>query len=158
MGQAAFAEVCRQPPNTSQQILHPAKYVGQQEPTATAFPQVAAGKGFRKLSEGMLGEFDHAILVRQYGTTREAGAIAPHWKGGRYSLIENKLQGRVILRYVSEGHSAQIAQAFFRIYVQALHRKWNKMGVAGERETPLSGLSDAARHPLRPSAALSSAA
>ena len=142
MGQAAFAEVFRHPPDTSQQVLHPAKYFDHIVPTVPAFPQVAVGKGFKNLSEGMLGELDHAILIRQYGTSQEAGAIAPHWKGGRYSLIENKLQGRVILRYVSEWDSAQIAQDFFRIYGQALRKKWKKMEVAGEGDDTLSGMGD----------------
>lgn len=142
MGKAAFAEVFRRPPDTSQQILHPAKYFDHTEPTNPAFPQVAAGKGFKNLSQGMLGELDHAILIRQYGTTHEAGSIAPHWKGGRYSLIESKSQGRVILRYVSEWDSTEIAQDFFRIYGQALRKKWKKMEVAGESNDTLSGMGD----------------
>jgi hypothetical protein len=142
MGKAAFAEVFRHPPDTSQQILHPAKYFDRIEPTSPAFPQVAAGKGFRNLSEGMLGELDHAILIRQYGTSQEAVAIAPHWKGGRYSLIENKSEGRVILRYVSEWDSTEIARDFFRIYGQTLRKKWKKIEIASESEDTLSGKGD----------------
>ena len=48
----------------------------------------------------------------------EADDIAPHWKGGRYSLIENKAQERVILRYVSEWDSPESAQDFFHFYPQ----------------------------------------
>src|SRR5207302_679356 len=102
MGKAAFADVFRHPPDTTQQILHPAKYFDRLEPTNPAFPQVEPGRGFKTLSEGMLGELDHSILIRQYGTTGQADSIAPHWKGGRYSLFENKSKSRVILRYVSE--------------------------------------------------------
>src|SRR6266571_4460389 len=40
MGQSAFAEIFRRPPNTTQQILHPAKYFDHVEPTAPVFPQV----------------------------------------------------------------------------------------------------------------------
>src|SRR5579863_4829279 len=98
-GAASFAEVFRRPPDTSQQILHPDKYFDHVEATQPAFPKIAPGKGFKDLSEGMLGELDHSILLRQYGAGQEAADIAPHWKGGRYSLIENKKQQRVILRY-----------------------------------------------------------
>ena len=51
---------------------------------------VSLGKGYKPLTEGMLGELDHAILIRQYATAAEAKAIAPHWKGGRYWLVENR--------------------------------------------------------------------
>ncbi len=81
MGVAAFAEVFRHPPDTSQQILHPEKYFDHVEATQPPFPKITPGKGFKDLSEGMLGELDHSILLRQYGTGQEAGDIAPHWKG-----------------------------------------------------------------------------
>jgi hypothetical protein len=142
MGKAAFAEVFRHPPDTSQQILHPAKYFDHIEPTRPAFPQLAPGKGYKDLSEGMLGELDHAILIRQYGTSQEAGAIAPHWKGARYSLVENKSEARVILRYVSEWDSAEIAGDFFRFYGKVLRKKWKKMDVTAERDDSLSGTGD----------------
>ncbi len=142
MGKAAFAEVFHHPPDTSQQILHPAKYFDHIEPTQPALPRVAPGKGYKDLSDGMLGELDHAILIRQYGTSQEASAIAPHWKGGSYSLIENKSQARVILRYVSEWDSVEIAGDFFRFYGQALRKKWKKIDVTGERDDTLSGIGD----------------
>jgi len=142
LGKAAFAEVFRHPPDTSQQILHPAKYFDHIGPTRPALPQVAPGKGYKDLSEGMLGELDHAILIRQYGTSQEAGAIAPHWKGGRYSLIENKSQERVILRYVSEWDTTEIAQDFFRFYRTVLRKKWKKMEVSAEQDDTLWGTGD----------------
>jgi hypothetical protein len=154
LGQAAFAEVFRRPPDTSQQILHPAKYFSHSEPTHPAFPQVAAGKGYKDLSEGMLGELDHAILIRQYGTSQEAAAIAPHWKGGRYSLLENKSQSRVILRYVSEWDSAEIARDFFHFYRQALRKKWKKMDVAAEKDDTLAGIGDDGYFVVRQAGAL----
>jgi hypothetical protein len=154
MGKAAFAEVFRHPPDTSQQILHPAKYFDHIEPTRPAFPQLAHGKGYKDLSEGMLGELDHSILIRQYGTSQQAGAIAPHWKGGRYSLVENKSEARVILRYVSEWDSAEIAGDFFRFYGQVLRKKWKKMDVTAERDDSLSGMGDDGYFVVRRSGAL----
>jgi hypothetical protein len=142
MGGAAFSEVFRHAPDTSQQILHPAKYFDHVQPSSPAFPRLAAGKGYRDLSEGMLGELDHAILIRQYGTNQESAAIAPHWKGGRYSLRENKSQGRVILRYVSQWDSAEIASDFFRLYGQVLRKKWKKMDVSQQSADMLSGIGD----------------
>jgi hypothetical protein len=142
MGKAAFAEVFRHPPSTSQHILHPDKYFDHVEPIAPALPQVNAGKGFKDLSEGMLGELDHAILIRQYGTTQEAAAIAPHWKGGRYSLMENKSRDRIILRCVSEWDSPEIARDFFRIYGQVLRKKWKRMSIALAAPATLSGTGD----------------
>jgi hypothetical protein len=142
MGKTAFAEVFRRPPETTQHILHPEKYFDRQQPAAPAFPPVAPGKGFKDLSEGMLGELDHAILIRQYGTREQADSIAPHWKGGRYWLIENKSKDRIILRYVSEWDSPEVARTFFRVYGEVLRKKWKKMEVSAESEETLSGTGD----------------
>jgi hypothetical protein len=142
MGKDAFGEVFRRPPETTQQILHPAKYFGHVAPATPAFPKIDPGKGFKDLSEGMLGELDHAILIRQYGTREQADSIAPHWRGGRYWLIENKSKSRVILRYVSEWDSPAVAQDFFRFYEQVLRKKWKKMEVTGQSKERLTGGGD----------------
>jgi len=142
MGKAAFSEVFRRPPETSQQILHPAKYFDGAPPTAPAFPEVALGKGYKELVEGMLGELDHAILIRQYGTTAQADSIAPHWKGGRYSLLESKKAGRLVLRYVSEWDSPETAREFFGFYPQVLRKKWKKMEISRETGDTISGTGD----------------
>jgi len=142
LGKAAFAELFRHPPDTTQQILHPRKYFDHLEPTAPEFPPVAPAKGFKDLSEGMLGELDHAILIRQYGTSEQADSIAPHWKGGRYRLIENKTRTRVVMQYVSEWDSPEIAKDFFALYAKVLRKKWKKMDVMGEGEGRLSGTGD----------------
>jgi hypothetical protein len=141
-GAASFAEVFRHPPDTSQQILHPDKYFDHVEATQPSFPKIAPGKGFKDLSEGMLGELDHSILLRQYGAGEEAADIAPHWKGGRYSLIENKKQQRVILRYVSQWDSPESARDFFRFYPRALGKKWKKLEIAVQNDDTVSGTGD----------------
>ncbi len=142
MGKAAFAEVFKHPPDTTQQILHPQKYFGHVEPAEPDFPGVADRKGFKDLSEGMLGELDHAILIRQYGSKSEAERIAPHWRGGRYLLIENRPSSRVILQYVSQWDSDEVAGEFFRFYRGVLGKKWKKLEIASESDDALSGLGD----------------
>jgi hypothetical protein len=142
MGKAAFSEVFRQPPDTTQQILHPQKYFDHVEPVDPEFPYVSPGKGFKELSDGMLGELDHAILIRQFGTRSQADKISPHWKGGRYSLLEDKLRTRVILQYASQWDSEATAREFFHFYRQVLQKKWKKMQVAAETANELSGTGD----------------
>src|SRR4029077_4265024 len=51
MGKAAFAEVFRRPPETTQQILHPAKYFDRPQPATPDLPKVQLPKGFKDLTE-----------------------------------------------------------------------------------------------------------
>jgi hypothetical protein len=142
MGKAAFAEVFKRPPDTTQQILHPSKYFEHVEAAEPAYPQLSPGKGYKGLSEGMLGELDHSILLRQYATRDKAEAISPHWKGGRYLLIENKAKDRVILRYVSEWDSPEVAGDFFGCYELVLRKKWKNIEVTAGSEGVFSGKGD----------------
>lgn len=142
MGKDGFTEVFRHPPTTSQQILHPAKYFERVEPAIPVFPPLALGKGYKDLTDGMLGELDHAILIRQYGTAAQADAIASHWKAGRYLLLENRSKARIVLRYVSEWDSPDIARDFFRLYRQVLRKKWKSMDIAHESAEEISGTGD----------------
>jgi hypothetical protein len=142
LGKAAFAEVFRNPPRTSQHILHPEKYFDRVEATEPPFPPVSLGRGYKELAEGMLGELDHAILIRQFGTAPEAAEIPPRWRGGRYLLVENPRQRRIVLRYVSQWDSESTARAYFRFYLRALRKKWKKMDLDEENAALASGAAD----------------
>jgi hypothetical protein len=149
MGKSGFSEVFRHAPDTTQQILHPQKYFDHVEAADPEFPELTVGKSFKSLSDGMLGELDHSILIRQFGSKSQADEIAPHWRGGRYSLLENKSHSRIILQYASQWDSEGMARKFFHFYRQVLSKKWKKMEISSETENTISGTGDDGRFIVR---------
>jgi len=141
-GRAGFAEVFRRPPVSTQQILHPERYFSSALPTSPALPSLGWRRGYKHLVEGSIGELDHAILLRQYAGKQAADEVAPHWRGGRYGLLENKGEQRVVLLYVSEWEQPTIARKFLRLYRDILKKKWKKMEVASEAEDHIAGIGD----------------
>ena len=65
-GTAAFAEVFRRPPVSTQQMLHPEKYFAGAQPTRPPLPELPEARGYKALIDGGFGELDHAILLEQY--------------------------------------------------------------------------------------------
>jgi hypothetical protein len=142
MGQRAFVEVFRNPPVSTQQILHPEKYFRKVTPTAPDFPRLHLSHGYKRLAESSMGELDHAILLQQYTTRQQADAVYPHWLGGRYALFENKSEGRVVLVYASQWDSVTVARTYFELYEQVLRKKWKKMEIGSKTQDTLTGLGD----------------
>ena len=60
-GAAGFTEVFRNPPVSSQQILDPEAYFGQRIPTKPRIPRVRLGRGYKTISQGEVGQWDHSI-------------------------------------------------------------------------------------------------
>ncbi|HZT32037.1 MAG TPA: hypothetical protein VFA33_19270 [Bryobacteraceae bacterium] len=141
-GKAAFGEVFHRPPESTQQILHVDKYFSGVKPTEPALPVPPQRKGFKDLIEGSIGELDHRILLEQYLGKEMSREVAPHWRGGRYRLLERKSPERVILSYVSEWDEAAAARKYFQLYRRLLAKKWKKMTVARETEDAVAGEGD----------------
>jgi hypothetical protein len=114
-GQAGFEAVFVEPPQTTQQILHPEAYFEKRPAENVALPKVAIAKGFRQLTEGNLGELDHQILLRQF-RVEDWQAISEGWRGGAYKLWENRRTGQVLLLYGSVWETESAAKRFFDVY------------------------------------------
>ena len=71
LGRAAFAEVFQHPPASTQQIIHPDRYLAHVQPQIPDPPQVPGAREFRRLAEGTLGELDYRILLTQYAGKEE---------------------------------------------------------------------------------------
>lgn len=78
------------PPTSTEQIMHPERYLGQQDkPTRVLVPNLArALPGFRPVKANTLGEFGLAWMVGRDG--------ASGWDGDRYVVIENPQTGQVV--------------------------------------------------------------
>ena len=142
MDQAAFAEVFRKPPVSTQQILHPEKYFAHVMPTRPALPRFSGGRGYKHLAAGTIGELDHALLIEQFVDEKHADEIAPHWRGGVYALEEKKKEKRVVLEYSVEWESADWARQFFEAYQEVIRKKWRKIEVQSRSDSLFAGLGD----------------
>ena len=140
----SLAEVFHAPPVSSQQVLHPDKYFAHAAPTVPDLPKDP--KGFKRFAEGVMGELDHSVLLRQYATQDDAKEIAPKLSGSQYRLLEErrgkKNSKRILLVYVSEWSDAATARQFLQFYRKVLEGKWKKLRVASESEFVLAGEGD----------------
>lgn len=140
-GAAAFTEVFRNPPLSTQQILHPEKYLAGQQPLRPPLPQIENQRAYKTVTDGALGELDHAVLIRQYAGEQESEALAPELRGGFFRLLESA-DHRVVLVYASEWSGEQAARRFFAAYEKVLRGKWKACTFESRSPEALAGRGD----------------
>lgn len=141
-GQKAFAEVLRNPPNTTSEVLHPERWPA---PLAAPppLPDFAGAKACRKLSSGTLGELDLRILLKQYASEEDANRAAPAWRAGAYETLENRKDGQATVRWAVAFDSPESARQFLALYARVIEGKW-KTAVFDERtQDRLAGRGEA---------------
>jgi hypothetical protein len=154
LGPAAFERVFRDPPRSTQHIMHPQTYLMARMPTMPALPRLeeVAGKEarhFKVLADGEVGEFDYAVLLRQYIGETEGREAAAHWRGGVYRLYEHKQEKYPVLAHSSEWDSPEAARTFFDLYQRVLRAKWKNLEIASSSPGHVTGKGDNGRFSLR---------
>ena len=83
----AFAD----PPDSTEQVIHPEKYAAREAPVAVAIPDgvaAALGEGWSAAGQDTLGELILSIWLNQNGVPRaEANAAAAGWGGDRLVVL-----------------------------------------------------------------------
>jgi hypothetical protein len=148
-GQDAFAEVFRRAPISTQQILHPDKYIAKVTPTSPELPQPHLPSRYKGLIGGSLGELEHTILIEQFAGKETARDLAPHWLGCNFELREDRKAKRAVLLYAVEWDTRENAQRYFAVYRQALQKKWKQFTVQSETADSATGSGDEGGFRLR---------
>ena len=152
LGPAAFERVFRDPPRSTQHIMHPDTYLAGRMPTFPVAPRLeeagAESRRFRVLADGDVGEFDYSVLLRQYIGETEGAQAAAHWRGGTSRLYEDKKEKYPVLVHASEWDSPEAARAFFDLYQRVLQAKWKKFEIAAESPRQVTGTGDNGRFSL----------
>lgn len=142
MGQEGFREVFRRPPESTQQVLHPERYLQGNWAVRLRPPQLRTRRAYRLLAEGTVGEFDYAVLLRQYIGEEAARRIAPRWRGGAYRFLEHKRDRRTALVQVCLWETAEAAAEFLEAYRKVLQAKWRRFEPTEESPERLAGRGD----------------
>lgn len=149
LGKDGFAEVFRRAPVSTQQVLHPERYLEHQAPKFPAVPEVAPKRQYRKLAEGTLGEFDYRVLLTQFESREKSDELAPALAGSQFALFEDKRGRQPVLAWASKWESSEKARAFFDFYKLALRKKSADLQPAQETDGVLEGRNGAGFYRVR---------
>jgi hypothetical protein len=142
LGRESFSDIFLHPPASTQQIIHPDRYLAHAEPRIPPPPPVPGRREFRKLAEGTLGELDYRILLTQYLGQRSAESTAEHLAGSSYQLWEHKHDRSAVLVYASTWDTADSAQRYFAQYPAVLRGKWKTVEIQSQTAWAVEGRGD----------------
>lgn len=123
---AAFTD----PPASTEQVLHPEKYLGKRDvPQLVTLPDLAAKlEGWKLLKRGILGELMIRLVVEAPGV--DAKRAAAGWDGDAYEVWEREKDGRLLLVLASTWDSDEEADEFRLAVTGALARR-DRIGPPG---------------------------
>ena len=110
------------PPQSTEQILHPDKYFTEEVPIEVSLPELAAvlGEGWESKDDDVVGEFGVILLLQ---TALEEGAVqqaAEGWGGDRYAYYAGP-DGAELIVMLAAWDSEDDADEFFEGYTELLY-------------------------------------
>jgi hypothetical protein len=140
-GQSAFGMLFKKPPVSTSQVLHPDRYFAGTTPVAPDLPKPAPG--MKAVVEGVFGEEDMQVLLRQYVSLPIAEGLSPGITGGQYRIDEYKKDHtRTALLFATAWDSEDSAIAFVNAYETVLEKKWKNVDEGDRDATHISGKSE----------------
>jgi len=124
-GWSALPKIFRNPPASTQQIMHPDLYKSGHIAESVTLPAIAGnlGKDWKKLDENLMGEFGWLEVLKQFLDDARAKSLAASWDGDRYLVFENQSSKRLLLVSRIRLSNSEQAARFFGQYSELLEKK-----------------------------------
>ncbi|MFQ5670688.1 MAG: hypothetical protein ACE5HD_09265 [Acidobacteriota bacterium] len=124
------------PPVSSEQILHPAKVLGEGDQPIPVQLDALPVKGLRRLQDGTLGEVD-IVSVLQVGMKEErARRGAAGWGGDRFVLFEQGRHDPDLLVWLTVWDVGVEAKEFEDLYIEVMDHRFPRGKSSRPPETP----------------------
>ena len=123
-GNAGVDEIFRNPPDSTEQILHPEKYRAHEKPIEVSLPDLppVLGEGWRKINSNVMGELDMRLILEQLTDSTRAVRGSSGWGGDRWMLLEKDGKQALIMKTVWD--SEMDARNFFDTFGLALRNRF----------------------------------
>ena len=115
------------PPKSTEQILHPEKWLAQEGPAIITWPdfrKVQALRDWELLDDDVVGEIQWRIIFNAQGLQADAEAAAAGWDGDRYAVFKRKGSDETLLLLRASWDSEAEATQFVAAYRRALAVKY----------------------------------
>lgn len=125
-GWAGLERLYSNPPQSSEQILHPDKWFAGDQPVAIELPdleQFQVLADWQLLDTNVIGELQWRVIFREFGLNLMANSAAAGWGGDRYAVL-GRGEDLLLLLYTS-WDSEQEAAEFVAAYNGLLGVKYN---------------------------------
>lgn len=130
-GQIGVDNLFRNPPASSEQILHPEKYfAGEQPRPATIDERMLGALGWRQTTSTPLGEIGIRGVLLAGASAKDAAKAAAGWGGDTAYLFESSEAGKSLFAWQTAWDTHTDADEFFAAYNKLLEtgRGANRMG------------------------------
>lgn len=114
-------------PLSSEQILHPEKYVTYETPIKVALPELRGllGPGWKKIDYDVNGEWSFYLILDQFlNAPAESRRAAAGWAGDRYVLYEGPGVGDILFAQLTVWDTESDAREFFDAYAKRTLRRY----------------------------------
>jgi len=114
----------RDPPASTEQILHPEKFFSRERPIRVTLPPLTdtLGSGWQLVDENVLGEFFLRVYLEERLPASQAEGAAAGWGGDRYAVYVNEAASQDLLvlavAWDSEAEAREFVEAY-RVYATA---------------------------------------
>lgn len=127
----AFAD----PPQSTEQVLHPEKYLSRDEPQVVALPPLTdtLGAGWELVYAETLGEFQTNLYLVQQVDQETADLASQGWDGDRYAVYINGDAELLVLDTVWDGPADR--EEFVAAYRQYANAKYGQPPTRSTEET-----------------------
>ena len=113
-GWAAVDAAYRNPPLSTEQVMHPDKYLKDPDaPTLIDLPKLDPGAGWKEVGRNVVGELQTSILLRKH----DGRPAAAGWDGDAFATFEGP-DGRLGLAWASTWDTPDDAAEFARAYAR----------------------------------------
>jgi hypothetical protein len=120
-GWKAVDEAYKNPPVSTEQILHPEKFRSQPDlPTIIDLGELTPGAPWKEVGRNVMGELQIQVMLGRQGTAAAAG-----WDGDRYAIFEG-VDGKLGLVWLSTWDTTDDAREFARAYARYQTRRMGK--------------------------------
>ena len=152
--EAAFAGALDRPPTSTWEIINPLEFEKAHVPAVPLLPDIhpLLDAAYKPYDIGQVGQLDLHILTQLFGGEDAARNLTPAWDGGIYwagqlksaKTPEDMASTRSIaLFYLSAWKNEQSAEAFARLYANALGRKYSGLHKDSSATAPANEPADA---------------
>jgi hypothetical protein len=117
----AFAEL----PDSTEQVMHPHKYLAREKPVKVELADLAPtlGKDWKRIDADVSGEYGYYLALAEFVPKERAEAAAAGWGGDQYALYENAA-GEWLLAHLSAWDAEADAEEFFQAYVARSRKRF----------------------------------